>query len=126
MLDTIKTTEEICMDMSGNIQKALLTVLAVVGIIGMLAIAPYIYTLIVGVLFDAGSDSGILTENSETYNLTQDIERNFTSNMGKVNSAAGIGLNLLIVAVVLIVFAGIVYLGFKGAKKMKGGNTGGY
>lgn len=111
------------MDMSKNIQKALMTVLAVVGIIGMLAITPYIYTLIVGTLFDAGTDSGILTEDSITYNLTQDIEGNFASNMGKVNSAAAIGLNLLIVAVVLIVFAGIVYFGYK---KMKGsgGNKG--
>lgn len=109
--------------MSKNIQNALLTVLAIVGIVGMLAITPYIYTLIVGTLFDAGTDSGILTADSITYNLTQDIERNFASNMGKINSAAGIGLNLLIVAIVLIVFAGIVYFGYKKMQE-KGKNKG--
>lgn len=114
------------MDMSNNIKKALFTVLGIVAIVGMLAITPYIYTLIIGTLFDAGTDSGILTVNSETYNLTQDIERNFTANMGKVNTATGIGLNLLVVAVVLIVFAGIVYFGYQGAKKMKGGGNQGY
>jgi len=110
-----------------NVMKALLVVLGVIGIIGALTITPYIQSIIVGTLFETGESSGVITNGSAIDNFTDTLVSNYTSNMGKVTTATGIGLNLLILAIVLIVLGGLVYGGYKGYQKMKGkkgGNMG--
>jgi len=116
------------MDKIGNnIVKAFMVLVAIVGVIGGLFLGLFLIALILGVIFGTVLD-GSISVDTNTNNTLGAVQGNFSNTVGDITSGAAIAGSLIPVAVVLIVFAGLVYLGYKGYKgyKGKGGDGGGY
>ena len=110
-----------------NIVKAFAVLAAIVGVIGALYLGLFLVTLVLGVIFGVVLDGSISVDTATNTTLTS-VQGNFSSTVGDVTSGASIAGSLIPVAIVLIVFAGLVVLGvagYKYAKKGKGG-SGGY
>jgi len=110
-----------------NIIKAFLVLVSIVGVIGALFLGLFLISLILGVIFGTVLD-GSITVDSATNSTLTNVQGNFSSTVADITSSAGIAGSLIPVAIVLVVFAGLVVLGYKGYKgwKGKGGSQGGY
>jgi len=110
-----------------NIISAFVVLSAIVGVIAGLYLGLFLVALVLGVIFGTVLD-GSISVDTNTNTTLQNIQGNFSSTAGDITTGAGIAGSLIPVAVVLLVFAGIVVLGYMGYKahKKKGGNMGGY
>lgn len=102
-----------------NLVKALLLVVALIGGIIGVGFAGYIGLIMLGVLFGTTSSLGL--DAATTGNLTALQTAIFTF-FGSLISGIGLIGSLVIVGIILVVFAGLVYFGYK-AYKGKGGNA---
>lgn len=109
-----------------NIVAAFLALVAIVAVIGALYLSLFLITLILGVIFGVVLDGSIAVDSNTNTTLTQ-VQGNFSATVGDITTGAAIAGSLIPVAIVLIVFAGVVYLGYKGYQKYKGkgGSSGG-
>lgn len=100
---------------------ALTVVLFFIAIIISVAIISFVGLFVGGSLQTAGDAAGFSTDVATGFNSTV---TNLISNVGLVQSPVGLFGNLLSVMLILAVFAGFVYVGYKtysGKKKKKGG-----
>lgn len=114
------------MDMNkigGNIIKAFAILGAIVGIIGSLYLGMFLITLVLGVIFGTVTSGDITVDGNTSITLAA-VQRNFSSAVGDVTTGTSIAGSLIPVAIVLLVFAGIVVLGYTGYKSYKGGSGG--
>ena len=127
-LKRVRKKPKMDMDKIGqNIIKAFMVLVGIVGVIGGLFLGLFLVALILGVIFGTVLDGSITVDSNTNTTLTQ-VQGNFSSTVSDITSGAGIAGSLIPVAIVLVVFAGLVYLGYKGYQKYKskGGNMGGY
>lgn len=118
------------MDMSkigDNIKKAFLVLVGIVGIVGALFLGLFLTALVIGVIFGTVLDGSISVDSATNTTLTN-VQGNFSSTVSDITSSASTAGGLIPVAIVLIVFAGLVVLGYSGYKsyKGKGGKGGSY
>ena len=107
-----------------NIVKAFMVLVAIVGVVGGLYLGLFLISLVLGVIFGTVLDGSISVDGNTTATLTN-VQGNFSSTVGDITTGAGIAGSLIPVAVVLVVFAGIVVLGYYGYKKYRSGKSGG-
>lgn len=115
------------MDFGGDIGKNIIEAFKILGIImaiiGGLFLGAFIITLVLGTMFYAVQGGNIPVTNASNTTLTS-IETGFNSNVSTIVSAAGFAGQLITVAIILLVFAGI---GIWGYQKYKGNkSSGGY
>lgn len=125
-----KVWREFQMDMSkigDNIKKAFLVLVGIVGIVGALFLGLFLTALVIGVIFGTVLDGSISVDSATNTTLTN-VQGNFSSTVSDITSSASTAGGLIPVAIVLIVFAGLVVLGYSGYKsyKGKGGKGGSY
>jgi len=116
------------MDMK-SIGKGIISAFAVLGAIvagiGAVYLLAFVYTVVLGSIFNVAQTGDLPITTGANTTLTT-METGFNSAVTSVNSGTTFATSLIPVAVVLLVFAGLVAGGVYGYKKMKGGNSGSY
>lgn len=98
----------------------------IVGVVGGVFLALFLIYLILGIIFNLVLSGTISVDATTNSSLTK-IQGNFSSLGDSILSGMSLTGSLIVVAVVLIVFGGLVYLGYKEIKKRRGNQgMGGY
>lgn len=92
-----------------------------VALVGGVYLAQYIWSIVLGSVFYAVNNAS-LTVTSATNTHLGTLETSFFSNSTLINNGVTFAAGLIIVGVVLVVFGGLIYAGYK---KVKGGGKGG-
>lgn len=106
-----------------NILKVFQVLLTIVGVIGAFFLSLFIITLVMGIIYNLVT-GGTISVDSATNTTMSMLSGNFSSMVGSLVTAAGTTGSLIIVAAVIIVFGGLVVLGYKGYKSYKNRNQG--
>ena len=104
-----------------KIMKGLTTGLLAIGVllggyVG-LAITMYVVGIVLGILFDVGTTLGL---DGNTTEFLGNVSSNWYEFAGSLLSGTSLIGTLVQVAIVIVVFGGFIYLGYKGYKKFKG------
>lgn len=106
-----------------NIMKALLVIGALMAGAGGVFFTIYIVAIVLGYLFQVGAT---LDLPNATQSLLTNVSTTFYAFVGYVNQAVVLVGSLLLIGIILIVFAGIGFGIYYGAKQLKsGGSSGG-
>ena len=101
---------------------ALLLLVFTIGVAVAIAINSFVGLFIGGSLQSAVASASFSTNVQTGFNTTVD---NLVTNIGSVQTPFALWTNLLSVILVLAVFAGFIYLGYKAYAKGKGGSSSG-
>lgn len=93
------------------------------GIVSLYMIA-YVGTIILGSVFQTAASGDLPITTGANTTLTT-LQTGFNTAVTSVNSGSTFATSLIPVAVILLIFAGVVVIGYLGYKKFKGG-SGGY
>lgn len=113
------------MDMSkigGNVLKAFAVLAGILGGIGALYILGFVITVVLGSIFQTTVDGSLPITSGANTTLTS-METSFNTAVGSVTDGAEFATSLIPVAVILLVFGGVVAVGYVGYKKFKGGSN---
>lgn len=100
---------------------------ALVSVVSLMYIALYIYAIILGAIFGVVNDGNLPVTDATTVFLNE-TETSYFTVAGNVTSGAEFAGSLIPIAVVILVFSGLIVLGYFGyehlKKKGKGGQGG--
>ncbi len=109
-----------------NIVDAFKMLAIIVGVVGGLFLGLFIIALILGIIFGL-VNNGTIPVDANTNQTMINLQGNFSNIVGQITGGASTAGSLIVVAVVLIVFGGLVYWGYTKYKKGKGNSgQGGY
>lgn len=109
-------------DIGKNIIGAFKMLAIIVGLVGALFVTSFIIVLVVGVLFNVVSAGSLNVTNASETQLGA-VEAGFHTVMGTIITSAGFAGSLIVVAIVLLVFAGLGMWGYGQYKKVSGRKT---
>ena len=83
------------------------------------AISMYIVGIILGILFNVGTTLGL---DNKTLEFLSNVSENWYTFATSLLTGANLVGSLVQIAIVIVVFGGFIYLGYKGYKKYKSGS----
>ena len=106
-----------------KIAKGILGAFAVLGAlvasVGTYYLLAYIYTIILGSVFEVGA-TGDLPITNGSNNTLGTLETSFNAAVVDINTGVTFGTSLVPVVIIIIIFAGFLALGYAGYKRVKG------
>ena len=117
------------MDMSkvgSNILKAFGILGVIAGAIRAIYLILFVVTIVLGSVFKVAADGSLPITDGANTTLTT-LETSYNTVIGSVNTSTEFAGSLIPIAIILIVFGGVVvlvYMGYKSYKDKKGGDMG--
>ena len=96
---------------------------ALVAVVSLMYIGLYIYAIVLGSIFEV-VNTGNLPVTTGTESFLNDTELSYFAVAGNVTSGAEFAGSLIPIAVVILVFAAFIVLGYFGYSKLKKGKSG--
>ena len=108
-----------------NILIAFGILVAIAGTVGAIYLTMFVVTIVLGSVYKVAEDGTLPITDGANATLAG-LETSYNTAIGSVDSGAIFAASLIPIAVILIIFGGIVALGVVAYKKRKDKNDGGY